>query len=320
MPYIESCGDNAPLDSVDVRVFCEMAFRNPRYHELGDRRPSLAEIGKKLRLDEKTVRARVSRMEDSGFIKYYQASPNLGLFGMHTVSLYRFEALNLSTKFAVIEGLGGVPRLVESSDYLGPYLTASIAGATHEETKREADGLTNRFELSTVYLGSTSVRQVPAHLDGLDWQIVKGLRYDARTSDKDLAARLAVTVRMVGYRVSKLLNSGAIEIRAVINPQKQAGLVFYELEVFTHPRRQEQVSRWLSRHFGDRLWSLVSRPGGVILASLFCFSIAEPEASVIEVGREDGVARCLLFVLKEVIEPGKPNWVDSLIELRIGNA
>ena len=280
----------------------------------------MAEIGKKLRLDEKTVRARVGRMEESGFVKYYQASPNLGLFGMHAVSLYRFEALNLSTKFAVIRGLNEVPRLVESSDYLGPSLTASIAGATHEETRREADRLTNQYELSMVYLGSTSVRRAQARLDGLDWQIVKGLRYDARTSDKDLAERLAVTVRMVGYRVSKLLNSGAIEIRAVINPQKQAGLVFYELEVFTDPQRQDQVSRWLSQHFGDRLWNLVSRPGGVILASLFCFSMAEPEVSVVEVGGKDGVTRCLLFMLKEVIEPKKPNWVDSLIELRIRNS
>lgn len=308
------------MDSVDIRIFCEMAFRNPRYHEIGDRRPSAAEIGKKLGLDEKTVRTRVGRMEESGFIKYYQASPNLGLFGMRAVSLFRFEALNLSTKFAVIAGLHEVPRLVESFDYLGPFLGASIAGATQEEAKREADSLTNRYELSTVYLGSTSVRQVQARLDDLDWQIFQGLRYDARTGDKDLAERLSVTVRMIGYRVSKLLNSGAIEIRAVINPQKQAGLVFYELEVYADPRRHEHLLRWMNQHFGDRIWNLVSRPGGIILASLFSFSMAEPEVSVVEVGRQDGVTRCLLFILKEVIEPRKPNWVDSLIELRIEKA
>jgi hypothetical protein len=48
--------------------------------------------------------------------------------------------------------------------------------------------------------------------------------------------------------------------------------------------------------------------------------MAEPEVSVVEVGRQDGVTRCLLFILKEVIEPRKPNWVDSLIELRIERA
>jgi len=297
-----------------------MAFRNPRYHELGDRRPSAAEIGKRLGLDEKTVRNRVNRMDESGFIKYYQASPNLGLFGMRTVSHFRFEALNLSTKLAVILGLHEVPRLVESSDYLGPFLTASIAGATHEEAKREADGLTRQYELSTVHMGSTSVRQAPTHLDGLDWQIIKGLRYDARTSDKNLAERLSVTVRMVGYRVSKLLDSGAMDIRAVINPQKQAGLVFYELEVFTDPQRQQLVTRWLNQRFGDKLWNLTFPTEGVTLASLFCFSLAEPEDSVAGVIRQEGVKRCLLYILKEVIEPRKPNWIDSLIELRIGKA
>ena len=55
----------------------------------------------------------------------------------------------------------------------------------------------------------------------------------------------------------------------------------------------------------------------VILASLFCFTIAEPEESVIEALKLEGVKRCLLFILKEVIEPKRPNWIDSLIEFRL---
>ena len=55
----------------------------------------------------------------------------------------------------------------------------------------------------------------------------------------------------------------------------------------------------------------------VILASLFCFTIAEPEESVIEALKLEGVKRCQLFILKEVIEPKRPNWIDSLIESRL---
>ncbi len=305
------------MDSTDVRIFCEMASMDTRYEEFEERHPSAADLGKKLGLDKKTVRVRVNRMEESGFIKYYQAAPDLALFGMRAVGLFRFEALNLSTKYAIVNHLHDVPRLVEASDYLGPFLTGSIAGATREEARSGADYLASRYELGIVVLGSKTLREPVSRIDSLDWQIIKGLRYDARSSDRDLGEALSVTERMVGYRVSKLLRSGAIRTKAVIDPQRQAGLVFYELELAIEPQRRGAVSRWLEEKHGDRLWSLSSPMADVVRASLFCFTIAEPEESAVDALRVEGVKRCSLFILKEVIEPKRPNWIDSLIESRL---
>ncbi len=305
------------MDSTDIRIFCEMAFAEGSYEDFEQRHPSAASLGLKLGLDKKTVRVRINRMEESGFIKYYQAIPNLALFGMHTFSLFRFDALNLSTKKSVISHLHEVPRLVESSDYLGPSLTGSMAGATEEEARKGADYLASRYELGTVLLGSRTVREPSSRADSLDWQIIRGLRYDARSSDKDLAEALSVTERMVGYRVSKLLRSGSLRTKAVIDPQRQAGLLFYELELAIDPRRRGAVSGMLRERHGDKLWNLSSPTQDRILASLFGFTIAEPEESALQVMEAEGVRRCQLFILKEVIEPRRPNWVDSLIETRI---
>jgi len=296
-----------------------MAFLEQNYVEFRERRPSAAKMGKKLELDEKTVRVRVNKMEQSGFVKYYQATPSLALFGMRRVSIFRFEALNLSTKYALINRLHEVPRLVESSDYLGPFIKGSIAGASSEEARIEAEGLAAHYELSTELLGDREIVAPTSRLDMLDWQIIKELRYDAESSDKNLAEVLRVTQRVIGYRVSKLLGSGAIKIRAVIDPQRQAGLVFYELELHVEVQTQDVVSRWLKESRGDRLWNLSSPKLGVLLASLFCFTLAEPEESVIEALKHKGVKRCILFILKEVIEPKRPNWIDLLIDLRLAS-
>jgi DNA-binding Lrp family transcriptional regulator len=307
------------LDATDVRIFCEMAFLEQNYVEFGERRPSAAKVGKKLGLDEKTVRARVGKMERSGFIKYYQAAPSLALFGMRHVSVFRFEALNLATKHALAKGLHDVPRLVESSDYLGLFIAVSIAGASQEEARKEAERLALHYELSTELLGDREVAAPPSRLDRLDWQIIKEMRYDAKASDAALAKALSVTQRVVGYRVSKLLGSGAVRIRAVIDPQRQAGLVFYELELHVHEQAQGSVSRWLDERGDGRLWNLSSPRPGVVLASLFAFTLAEPEETAAEAIRREGVKRCILFVLKEVNEPKRPNWVDSLIDLRLAS-
>jgi DNA-binding Lrp family transcriptional regulator len=300
-----------------VRIFCEMAFADPVFEEFEERHASSAELGKKLGLDVKTVRVRVRRMEESGFIKYYQATPNLALFGMYVVSLFRFHVLNLSTKNAIVNHLHEVPRLVESSDYLGPFLTASLAGATREDARKGTDYLASRYELGTVALGSRTVRGPVSRIDNLDWQIIKSLRYDARTSDRDLASALSVTERMVGYRVSKLLRSNAVHTKAVIDPKRQAGLVFYELELTVEPEKRGGVSKLLNERHGEKLWNLTSPMAEVILASLFGFTLAEPEQSVVEALTLQGVKRCQLFILKEVIEPKRPNWIDSMIESKL---
>ncbi|MGH9918714.1 MAG: hypothetical protein ACRD6W_07595, partial [Nitrososphaerales archaeon] len=255
----------------------------------------------------------------SGFVKYYQATPSLALFGMRHVGTFRFEALNLATKYALIGRLNDLPRLVESSDYLGPSVKVSIAGETREEAKEGADALAANYELETVALGDRALASPASRLDILDWQIIKALRYDAKFGDREIANVLSVTERMVGYRLSKLLGSGAVTVRAVIDPQRQAGLVFYELEMHVDPERRASASRWIKERSGLRLWNLASPTPGVLLASLFGFTLAEPEESVMLALKQDGVKRCVLFILKEVTEPRPPNWVDSLIDLRIAS-
>ncbi len=305
------------MDSTDVRLFCEMAFRELSYNVFADRHVSPTEIGKKLGLDEKTVRVRVRKMEDSGFIKYYQAMPNLALFGLCSLGSYRFEAPNLSTKFIVVENAHEVPGLIETLDYLGPFLSMEIAGALTVDVQEAAKALAKRYELNLKNLGSRVLRAPLSKLDRLDWQVIQKLRYDAQSEVKEIASALSATQRMVGYRISNLLNSGAMSIRAVIDARKQEGLIFYELEVAIDEAKHAGVVRSLKEKFGKRLWSMKKPSPGVIVVNLFSFSLGEPENSVMDTLKMEGVRRCSLFIFKEVIEPSRSSWVDALIERKI---
>lgn len=173
----------------------------------------------------------------------------------------------------------------------------------------------NRFELTKIILGTSQVKETIFHPDKLDWQIFQKLRYDALCSIKDLAHELSITPRMAEYRITKLLNSGALLIRAVINTQKQQGLIFYELEMLVEEPKQFAVVKKLGEIYGEKLWSIHTSAGGVLRANFFGFTLAEPEdATVKALELEGGVRACSLLILKEVIEPRKPNWIDNLIE------
>jgi DNA-binding Lrp family transcriptional regulator len=308
------------LDAKDVRIFCEIAFKGLDYDSFTDRRVSPLAIGRKLGLDEKTVRVRVKKMEDDGFIKYYQAMPNLALFQLKNMNTYRFEALNIATKHQVMKYIQELPFIVEASDYLGQVASISISGTSSEEIDQVAAGLVNRFELYKWILGSRIIKEPVSIADRLDWQIIQELRYDALSGVKELSESLSITPRMIEYRIKKLLGSGMVLVRAIINSQKQQGLIFYELEMSVDETKQYDVIKRLSEIYAEKLWSVRTLAAGVLLGNFFAFTLAEPEEVYVNTLKLEGVRSCSLFIFKETIEPKRPNWIDGLIEQKIAQS
>jgi DNA-binding Lrp family transcriptional regulator len=308
------------LDAKDVRIFCEIAFKGLDYDSFTDRRVSPLAIGRKLGLDEKTVRVRVKKMEDDGFIKYYQAMPNLALFQLKNMNTYRFEALNIATKHRVIQYIQELPFIVEAIDYLGQIVSVSISGTSSEEIDQVASGLANRFELYKWILGSRIMKESVSVADRLDWQIIQELRYDALSGVKELSESLSMTPRMVEYRIKKLLGSGMLLVRAITNSQKQQGLIFYELEMSVDETKQYDIIKRLSEIYAEKLWSVRTLAAGVVLGNFFAFTLAEPEEAYVNTLKLGGVRSCSLFIFKETVEPKRPNWMDRLIEQKIASS
>ena len=308
------------MDAKDVRIFCEIAFKGLDYDSFTDRRVSPLAIGRKLGLDEKTVRVRVKKMEDDGFIKYYQAMPSLALFQLKNTNTYRFEALNIATKRRVIEYIQELPFIVEAIDYLGQVVSVSISGTSSEEIDQVASGLASRFELYKWILGSRIIRKPVSVADRLDWQIIQELRYDALSGVKELSESLSITPRMIEYRIKKLLGSDMLLVRAIISSQKQQGLIFYELEMSVDETKQYEVIKRLSEIYAEKLWSVRTLAAGVLLANFFAFTLAEPEEAYVNTLKLEGVKSCSLFIFKETVEPKKPNWMDRLIEQKIASS
>lgn len=308
------------MDAKDVRIFCEIAFKGLDYDSFTDRRVSPLAIGRKLGIDEKTVRLRVKKMEDDGFIKYYQAMPRLTLFQLKNMNTYRFEALNIATKHRVIEHIQELPFIVDATDYLGKVVSVSITGTSSEKIDQVASELANRFELLKWILGSCIIKEPVSVADRLDWQIIQKLRYDALSDINEISESLSITHRMVRYRIKKLLGSDMFLVRAIINSQKQQGLIFYELEMSVDETKRYEIIKRLSEIYADNLWSVRTLSERVLLANFFAFTLAEPEESYINALKLEGVRSCSLFIFKEAVEPKRPNWIDGLIEKKIASS
>ncbi len=301
------------MDANDVKIFCEMAFKESDYDSFADRHVSPSAIGRRLGLDEKTVRTRINSMEETGFIKYYQALPNLSLFDLRGTTWYRFEALNIATKRRVLEYIQDTLNIVEAYDYLGPIISLNLAGRSAEDNQKLANLLANRFELSKINLGERKVSEPLAEPDKLDWRILQKLRYDAHCSIKKLAQTLKITRRMAEYRIAKLLRTAAMTIRPIIDPQKQQGLIFFQIEASIEDTRRHAAIDYIRKTYGEKVWSLTTSPSNNLLVNLFSFTLREPEEAATDLLQFQGTKNCYLFILKEMLEPRRPNWIDNHI-------
>jgi len=309
------------LDGTDVRIFCEMAFKYLDYNTFARRHISPSEIGSKLGLDEKTVRTRVTKMEEGGFIQYYQAIPNLSLFGLNSIDLYSFEAADVQSKQEALAYVRRASAVVEAFDMVGPGFFASLAGSTERDVSQTVDRFTDDLKLRTsMKVGGRAWTSPTKEPNRLGWQLLRRLRYDALAPAREVARALSITPRMAEYRISTLLDSGAFFIRAVLNPQQQRGLIFYGLIVWVDAGARSSVVGKLQDAFGPKIWSLYTPATEVIIANLFGFATGEPEDAVLSTLKLDGVRHCSFSLFKEMLETERPNWLDRLIDERIGSA
>ncbi len=317
----------AKLDAKDVRIFCEMGFKYLYYSKFSRRRISPTEVGRRLKLDKKTVESRIKKMEEEGFIKYYQAMPNPRLLDIKSIEMYKMEASDIPSKYEALGHLKKASWVLEMMDFLGPTLFVTFGGQSAEQVKRVCDETAERLKLR----GASKVYERPIvgpslTPSKLDWQIIERLRYDALGPSRDIAEMLSITPRMVDYRISRLLESRALYVIAMINPQKQQGIIFYGLFLTVDETKHDSIVRALEEAFGDvrgelgKIWLLDSPIKGMITVSMFAFAPGEPEEALMKTLQIEGVKQGFPVITKEYIEPERPNWIDSLIQGRISSA
>jgi len=304
------------MDAQDMQILCALAFATGGGGTPAARTPSLNNLARRIRLDTKTVRNRIRRLEESGFIKYYQSTPHPGLLGAPFTATVRFEAMNIVTKLAALVQARQEPGVLDIVDYLGPTFSVSSAVASAEESERLSARIARRFELAQVIVSmgtSPPPEQTPT---SLDWRILGRLRYDAHASWEAIAAELRITPRMVRYRVRQLLNSGAIVIRPVLDPTVLHVPVLYQLTATIDPGMGGEVVHRLRRSLGDRTWSVHAPADGPVRFELFGFSLADPEADLVRVLHDPAVHSVSSLITKQHLEPDRPSWVDREISAR----
>ncbi|TFF97993.1 MAG: AsnC family transcriptional regulator [Promethearchaeota archaeon] len=176
----------------------------------------LAEI---LDLSVNAVYKRVQNMVDSGLILAFTAKPSLiALDSIEILTFGKTKSQNLdklSKRLGEHESVYFVGLAAGNMIYIGAYLRN--ISKLHEFTTfitKTAD-LTD----SKTCIKKSPYRESPEELKSLDYEVLKGLRLDARRSISDLADEIGVSAKTARRRIKKMMEYDLVEFSINFAPQ-----------------------------------------------------------------------------------------------------
>lgn len=288
------------MDALDLKIIREMGIRpyGPRPQDIAAGEE--AAIAKRLAIDLKTVKSRVARMEESGFLSGYQVVPNLGLLRLKaTAYLYRIP--DADGKAAALARVALVDGLLEVHDFLGTAACIDVTYASPHELASKVR-LVSEFmrDPAPVRFYERHLPAVARDIGSLDWRLIQALRRRARRPLAEVADELGVTLKTVRRRFDRLAEEGSIFVAPMLDPSRASGLVLFELLVYTSPNAPTSTLGDVLRALDDNhVYHYV--PASAALGNFDVLLFAQSVAQVEELRKRakdvSGVARvdALLF-------------------------
>ena len=308
------------MDAIDIRILRIMGLRP--YGQLPQDmkvfKPSF--IAKKIGLEPKTVKVRIKRLKETGFISFYQLYPNFKHLEVNG-SAYLFNVKDPEQKPKTIKRIEMVSELLEAHDFLGKELCIDLGYHSSYD-------LDKKIRLLCEFTGDARPicfyhRHMPTvnrKLSFLDWRIIKALRYNALQSPSNLAAQLKISPKTAKRKIERMSMEGSFFIVPALDLSKATGLVLFEMLVYTNSSADNSsIQRILEATKDYYVYHYI--PASSVLGNfdliLFVDSIGKIEELRQKVNKINGVAKTNALIFQGWHD--FTGWIDSAIEQKINS-
>lgn len=302
------------MDLTDLRILQAMGiqFFGPRPLDRKDFRAP--ELAKRVGVDEKTVRARLARMQESGLLDGYDLFPNLRLFGLQEGVLYYF-AMDPEEKETAFATLGKTRRVTLVHDFFkGPFCV--VYAYPQEDPARRHEEIDALMGRKGEFVLEANPPQVPEAPSPLDWRIMAALRHEALLPAVELADRLGVTTRTIRRRLDRLADNHAYYVFPRLDPTKGDGLLFVSASAWPDAQDRASTVRRVREVVAPHRFLEVDAGEGVYYATLAVRSPTEAERIQRSLQRTEGVERAEVNLLQRAIDLS--DWMDRELAERSG--
>ena len=272
-------------------------------------RRTYADVAAKLGVDEETVRNRLKRMKDSGFLVGWRVVPNPANFGRESaMMLLRFEDQERKeTGVANLKRADGVITL--ASAYGTELIVTYFDDPGHKDSKRIAKtrGVAEAQSIGGMLMPSTDFTMTPT-----DWEIVQLTIRDAELNLRLVAKKAKVSPRTVKRRLNNMIDSSAISVMPIIDQSKSGG-VQYTMMIESAVGRTDEIVEMVAPKIRNLVFSAAYSNDGLIFG-FTAQNVAEGAEALRRVRNLGGIKLVRLLMIDEVIYVF--DWLEREAEAR----
>ena len=302
------------MDRLDLKIFLAMGTRYYTFQGGVERQLNLSFIAKQLGVDPDTVRARIKKLEESGFIKYYQIFPNYRLFGLSCLAAGLIFPDPASKKEALQK-----LKLINEVAWIDERLNSLRVLLLYQELEPD---LERKLALVEELTGVKPIRQnymetlpVSMELTLIDWLIIRSIRYDARKPTEQVAKELGLTTRALNYRLQRLTRGNAYFIVPVISLENLKNATCTHFTIFLDENQRAEAIDEITRLFGERDMSRHVSSEGSVTFCVLTTTITESDEDYLKAKAIPGVEKVIMdFTLRCHDTSG---YIDKLIDEKI---
>ncbi len=301
-------GSLVSSDDLSLKILRELTSPNLMNWE---HRQSYAALGRRFGVDEETVRNRIKRLADSGFLEGWRLIINPRLLGLELGSVI----LDVDDSSISKEGLISDLKLVDGVVLIFDFLHQGLRVAFYYEDARD---FTRKVQLLRALSRSGSSFALEHYsppcnmrLRKSDWDILKTLRKEPRKSISGIAAELKLSPKTVRRRLTLLVTNNVFYAIPLGNLRNLSDLAYYAIMTFDSTEKKKQADLRIS----ERMTSIVYFDTHFAKFTAFAFfskNISEGETLIQWLKELPGVDSVETRMMKDVIHTHE--WFDREIE------
>lgn len=296
------------LDDLDFRIIRELGGSSLTQWNV---RESYSNIARKLGIDEETVRLRVNRARERGFLPNWRMMVNPLLLNRHEANLdlevredeRKAEAIS---KIRKLEGVHSIVDFRGKGIMVIMYYKDNLEDAVH---KIESICGSSRFAL-----WDSAFLRPDVQMKQLDWKIIYAMQEDAWRDLEEVAKLLGVSCRTVQRRLVAMKEGRAIYLSRPPNADVVGGLMCNFLVFFSDAGKKRAADYVIYTTF-NRIGASDTSAEKLSRFGISCENFAEADRVTERLRAIDGVTGLRMRIIKEIIVVH--DWLKSEIAEQI---
>ena len=296
-------------DDVDVRIIKELGSpSSPQWNV----RESYARIGRRVGVDEETVRKRILRMRQTGALPPWCMKPNPAVIGRQLAEIYLdLEVGRKPEAIAALRRTGGVVTIKE---FLGPALAVSVFYVDDADLDDTVARVASACGSGPPVVVREPIPSPEVAMRTLDWRIVAIMADDARMDLREVAERIGATPRTVQRRLAALMQGRAVFLSGRPEYRNIEGLFCDYLVRCPATVDKEAIDAEVLARFRQRIVFSLTTSREFSTFVLVCANPAEADATAAFLRGLAGVDRVRMGIMKELIHVKE--WLQRELDAR----